>query len=107
LVEGIKNGYYVRGRGAGGGQVDVGGGTFTFAVGPSFRIENGKIQGMVRGTTVSGMVLEALQTIDAVGKDLKISTSVFGGCGKGAQTVRVGDGGPHVRIRKITLGGRA
>jgi len=107
LAEGIKNGYYIRGRGAGGGQVDVGGGTFTFAVGPSFRIENGKIQGMVRGTTVSGMVLEALQTIDAVGRDLKISTSVFGGCGKGAQTVRVGDGGPHVRIRKITLGGRA
>jgi len=107
LAEGIERGYYIKGRGAIGGQVDVGGGTFTFAVGPSFLIEKGEIKEMVRGTTVSGMVLETLQTIDAVGKDLKISTSVFGGCGKGAQMVRVGDGGPHVRIRKITLGGRA
>ena len=107
LVEDIKKGYYIRGRGGGGGQVDVGGGTFTFAVGPSYRIENGEIREMVRGTTVSGMVLEALQAIDAVGKDLKISTSAFGGCGKGAQMVRVGDGGPHVRMRKITLGGQA
>lgn len=107
LAEGISRGYYIRARGGGGGQVDVGGGTFTFAVGPSYLIEKGEIKEMVRGTTVSGMVLETLRTIDAVGKDLKISTSVFGGCGKGAQMVRVGDGGPHVRIRKITLGGRA
>lgn len=107
LAEGIKKGYYIRGRGALGGQVDVGGGTFTFSVGPSYVIENGEIAQLVRGTTVSGMVLETLQTMDAVGKDLRISTSVFGGCGKGAQMIRVGDGGPHVRIRKITLGGRA
>jgi len=107
LAEGIRKGYYIRGRGAGGGQVDVGGGTFTFSVGPSYVIENGEITEMVRGTTISGMVLEALQTINAVGKDLKISTSAFGGCGKGAQLVRVGDGGPHVRIGRITLGGRA
>jgi TldD protein len=107
LAEGIEKGYYMRGRGAGGGQVDVGGGTFTFAVGPSYVIEKGEIREMVRGTTVSGLVLETLQTIDAVGKDLKISTSVFGGCGKGAQTVKVGDGGPHIRIRKITIGGKA
>ena len=107
LVEGIERGYYIKGRGAGGGQVDVGGGTFTFAVGPSFLIERGQIKEMVRGTTVTGMVLETLETIDAVGKDLKISTSAFGGCGKGGQMVRVGDGGPHVRIRKITLGGQA
>jgi len=107
LAEGIERGYYIKRRGAGGGQVDVGGGTFTFAVGPSFLIEKGEVKEMVRGTTVSGMVLETLQTVDAVGKDLKISTSAFGGCGKGGQMVRVGYGGPHVRIGKITLGGHA
>jgi len=107
LTEGIETGYYIKRRGAGGGQVDVGGGTFTFAVGPSFLIEKGEVKEMVRGTTVSGMVLETLQTIDAVGKDLKMSTSAFGGCGKGGQMVRVGYGGPHVRIGKITLGGHA
>jgi len=107
LAEDIERGYYIKGRGAGGGQVDVGGGTFTFGVGPSFLIEKGKIKEMVRGTTVSGMVLETLRTIDAVGKDLVISTNAFGGCGKGMQMVKVGHGGPHVRIRKIMLGGHA
>jgi len=107
LAEGVERGYYIKRRGAGGGQVDVGGGTFTFAVGPSFLIEKGEVKEMVRGTTVSGMVLETLQTIDAVGKDLKMSTSAFGGCGKGGQMVRVGYGGPHVRMRRITLGGHA
>jgi TldD protein len=105
LAEDIDHGYYVKGRGAMGGQVDVAGGTFTFSVGPSFRIEKGEIKEMVRGTTLSGMVLEALQTIDAVGKDLVISTNVFGGCGKGMQMVKVGAGGPHTRIRRIILGG--
>ena len=107
LIEGIQNGYYVLGRGAGGGQVDVGGGTFTFSVGPSFVVENGELKEMVRGTTVSGSILETLKTIDAVGSDPKITTSIFGGCGKGGQMAKVGDGGPHVRIRSVTIGGPA
>jgi TldD protein len=107
LIEGVQNGYYVLGRGSGGGQVDVGGGTFTFSVGPSFVVENGELKEMVRGTTVSGSILETLKTIDAVGSDPKITTSIFGGCGKGGQMAKVGDGGPHVRIRSVTIGGPA
>jgi TldD protein len=107
LIEGIKEGYYIRGKGGGGGQVDVGGGTFTFAAGPSYRIENGEVKEMVRGTTVTGVVLETLRTIDAVGDDLQLTTSVFGGCGKEGQLVKVGDGGPHVRVGRITIGGPA
>lgn len=105
LIEDVKEGYYIRGRGGGGGQVDVGGGTFTFAAGPSYHIHNGEVKEMVRGTTVSGAILETLKTIYAVGDDLQVTTSVFGGCGKEGQLVKVGDGGPHVRIGKITVGG--
>lgn len=60
---------------------------------------------MVRGVVVSGMVLETLKGVEAVGKDVKIRTSVFGGCGKEGQTVKVGFGGPHVRIKEVTVGG--
>jgi len=55
---------------------------------------------------VSGSILETLKGVDAVGKDLQIKTSVFGACGKDGQRARVGAGGPHIRIKKIIIGGR-
>ena len=105
LIEDIDYGFYIKGRGATGGQVDTGMGTFTFSVGPSYIIEKGKLKELVRGVTISGLILETLKTIDGVGKDFQVRTSVFGGCGKSGQMVRVGDGGPHVRVRKMTVGG--
>ena len=107
LVKGIDHGFYIRGKGSLGGQVDVGGGTFTFRAGPSYLIERGEVTHMVRAVNFAGKVLETLKTINAVGKDFSISTSVFGGCGKDGQMAKVGDGGPHVRLGRITIGGRA
>jgi TldD protein len=107
LVKGIDYGFYLRGRGSLGGQVDVGGGTFTFRAGPSYLIEKGELKHMVRAVNFAGKVLETLKTIDAVGKDFAVSTSVFGGCGKDGQLAKVGDGGPHVRFGKVIIGGRA
>ncbi len=105
LFEGIPFGIYLKGRGAMGGQVNPSVGTYTFSIGPSYIIKNGEPVELVRGVIVSGNILETLREVDAVAKDLKITTSIFGGCGKGAQTVRVGDGGPHLRTRKIVVGG--
>jgi len=106
LIEDIDFGIYLRGKGAGGGQVEPGMGTFTFGVGPSQIIRDGELAETVRGVVISGLILETLKTVDAIGADLSISTSVFGGCGKMGQMVRVGDGGPHIRVRKMTVGGR-
>jgi len=106
LIEDIDFGVYVKGKGATGGQVEVGMGTFTFGVGPSKIIKNGRLTETVRGVVISGLILETLKTIDAVGKDFEIRTSVFGGCGKSNQSVIVGFGGPHMRVRKMTVGGR-
>ncbi|MDK6028126.1 TldD/PmbA family protein [Ignisphaera sp. 4213-co] len=105
LFEGISEGIYLRGRGAMGGQVDPSMGTFTFNVGPSYIIKNGEIEKLVRGVTVSGNILDVLKNVELVANDLKVSTSVFGGCGKASQLVRVGDGGPHIRVSKIVVGG--
>jgi len=105
LFEDINNGIYLKGRGALGGQVDPSVGTFTFSVGPSYIIEGGEPRKLVRGVIVSGYILETLREIDAVARDLSIFTNVFGGCGKGGQVVRVGYGGPHVRVRRIVVGG--
>jgi TldD protein len=106
MIEDIEFGIYVRGRGAGGGEVEPALGTFTFGVGPSKVIRKGELAETVRGVVISGSILETLKTVDAVGKDLKITTSVFGGCGKDSQRAFVGFGGPHARVRKMTVGGR-
>jgi TldD protein len=106
LVEDIDIGVYVRGRGSTGGEVEVGMGTFTFGVGPSKMIRNGEVAETVRGVVISGSILDTLKTVDGVGKDLVVKTSVFGGCGKSAQRATVGFGGPHIRARKMTVGGR-
>ncbi len=106
MLEELKDGLYLLGRGAGGGQVDTGAGTFTFSVGPSRVVKNGELGELVRGVVVSGYILETLKGVEAVGKDVKVRMSVFGACGKEGQSVRVGHGGPHVMIKEITVGGR-
>lgn len=51
------------------------------------------------------MILETLKSVDAIGKDVVVRTSIFGGCGKDGQMVRVGYGGPHIRIGKLAVSG--
>ena len=106
LVEGVGLGILVQGRGMKGGQVETGMGTFTFSVGPSRMIRDGEVQELVRGVVISGSVLDVLKTVDAVGDDFKMRTNAFGWCGKNAQVVKVGTGGPSMRARKMTVGGQ-
>lgn len=105
MIKEVKEGLYLVGRGSSGGQVDTGAGTFTFSAGPSRIIKNGELGSLVRGVVVSGSILETLRNVEAVGKDLRITTSVFGGCGKDSQMVRVGDGGPHILVKELIVGG--
>lgn len=106
MIRELRNGLYLLGRSARGGQVDTASGTFTFSVGPSWVVEGGEIKKMIKGVVVSGQVLETLKAVEAVGKEVRVRTSVFGGCGKESQTVKVGLGGPHVIIGEMVVGGR-
>ncbi|MBO3841296.1 MAG: TldD/PmbA family protein [Candidatus Brockarchaeota archaeon] len=105
IIREAGEGVYILGRGATGGQVDTASGTFTFSAGPSWIIRNGELAELVRGVVISGSILETLKGVEAVGRDLRITTSAFGGCGKDNQLARVGDGGPHVMIRELIVGG--
>lgn len=105
MIRDMGRGLYVRGRGASGGEVNPLTGAFTFTSGPSYIVEGGEPVRLVKGVMLSGLILETLRSVDAVGRDLVVRTSVFGGCGKSGQIVRVGDGGPHVRVRGFTVGG--
>jgi len=98
LFEDIKFGYYIVGFRGGQANID---GTFQVGVQEAYEIVNGEIGDPVRNMSISGNTLDTLMLIDGVGKDFEIG---YGRCGKG-QMVFVSDGGPHVRVKKILIGG--
>jgi TldD protein len=96
--------YGIYAIGALGGQTNME--MFTFSAEEAYLIRNGKTQEKLRDVVLTGNVFETLMNIDAIGNDLKIYGGL-GGCGKGGQSpLRVSDGGPHVRIQNVVIGGR-
>ncbi len=102
LFEKLGNGIYV---------VDFLGGQtnlemFTFSAAYGYKVENGKITKLLRDITLTGNVFETLNNIVAIGNDLRIH-STMGGCGKGGQSpLPVGDGGPHILVKDVLIGGK-
>ena len=99
MIEGVQEGYLL--DGARNGQADSTG-EFMFNVERAYRIEKGKMVGMERGVTISGIAFDVMQTVDAVSKEFKWDLG-SGYCGKG-QPAKVDAGGPYVRC-KVLLGG--
>ncbi len=100
LLEGIKVGVYA--KGSRGGQVNPAKGTFQFNAKEAFLIENGEITDPLKDVSFGGSTLEVLKNIDAVGDDFSLGSP--GNCGK-IQWVPVCDGGPHVRVKEVKIGG--
>lgn len=100
LLEDIKYGIYL--LDSRGGQVDTATGTFMFNAQEAYEIVNGEVEKPLRDVSLSGHTLEMLHNVDGVGDDLTLGV---GFCGKG-QTVPVGHGAPHIRVRNAIVGGR-
>ena len=97
----IENGIYC--KGSGGGQTN--GQMFTFAAEEAFIIKDGEIGERVRNVNLQGDVFNTLANIDMIGNDFSLFGGL-GGCGKGGQSpLRVSDGGPHLRIQEVVIGG--
>lgn len=98
LIEDIDFGYYIVSFGGGQANLD---GTFQVGVQEAYEIVKGEVGEPVRNMSISGNTLETLLKVDAVGKDFSL---IAGRCGKG-QTAFTGDGGPHLRVGEILIGG--
>jgi TldD protein len=98
LIEDVSSGYYMKSFRGGQANID---GTFQVGVQEAYEITNGEIGDPVRNVSISGNTLKTLLKVDAVGNDFKLWP---GRCGKG-QTAFVCDGGPHIRIKEVTVGG--
>ena len=100
MLSEIKNGYYL--KGSAGGQVDTAGGDFLFNAKEGYIIKNGELNGIVKGVSLLGNILETLKNIRLIGNDLKFSG---GTCGKSSQGVPISCGSPHILIEKAKVGG--
>ena len=78
-------------------------GTFQVGIQEGYEIHNGEIGHAVRNASISGNTLETLHHVDGVGRDFSLG---IGRCGKG-QTAFIGDGGPHIRVKEMVVGGSA
>ncbi len=90
----------------GGGQVDITSGKFVFSTTEAYLIEKGRITKPVKGATLIGSGIEAMQQISMVGNDLALDKGV-GVCGKEGQSLPVGVGQPTLKLDTLTVGGTA
>ncbi len=104
VFEGIERGIYA--IDFTNGQVNIGAGDYTFFVNYGYLIEKGQVTAPIKDVNIIGNGPESLMRVDRVAGDLVIPDSGSGACGKGGQRVSVNFGLPHVRISKVTVGGR-
>ena len=103
IIASVKRGLYC--QNFSNGQVNIGGGDFTFYVKNGFLIEDGKLTRPVKDVNVIGNGPRALEQVDMVGDDLEIDEGGWT-CGKDGQSVPVSQGLPTVRVASLTVGGR-
>jgi len=102
IISTVKKGLYA--PNFGGGQVDITSGKFVFSTSEAYLIEDGKITRPVKGATLIGSGIEAMQQVSMVGDDLSLDRGV-GVCGKAGQSVPVGVGQPTLKLDSLTVGG--
>jgi TldD protein len=85
-----------------GGQTS--GENFTFGAQYGYWVKEGRKKEMIRDINMSGNLYRTLKNIVAVGKDLILSK--VGGCGKGQMNIRSSNGGPHILVHGVVIGGR-
>ena len=102
ILEDVSLGVYLSGSQY--GYVWTQKGQFTCKVEQAWLIEKGERTEHLRDVAITGITLDALKNVTAIGKDLKIGMP--GMCGKGGQGMYVDAGAPHLKIEGIVVGGR-
>jgi TldD protein len=86
------------------GQVDIGGGDFTFFVRSGYQIENGRLTQPIKDVNIIGNGPRAMADITMVGDNFKMDNGVWT-CGKAGQGVPAGMGQPSALVSSLTVGG--
>ena len=86
----------------GGGSVGVTG-EFNFCVSEGYLIEKGKLTKPLKGATLIGIAQNIMNEISMCSQDLEYAP---GFCGSTSGSIYVTVGQPHIKVDKITVGGR-
>ncbi|WP_258085104.1 TldD/PmbA family protein [Thermococcus thermotolerans] len=92
MIEDIGFGYYLVLPNGGQAQLNT---AFQVGVALGYTIRNGELAEPIKDASITGIAVEAIKRISAVGDDFG---SALGACGKGTQMVWVSSGGPHMRF---------
>ena len=99
LIAGVKKGIYILDYRHGSGMS-----TFTIAPNKAYMIRDGKLAEPVKISVVTGNVMSTLHEIDGLSKEFELCSFALGGCGKMEQyPLRVGLGGPYMRVNHLTV----
>lgn len=99
LISSIEKGIYID-------DINHGSGMSTFTITPSraYMIRGGKIAEPVRISVITGNVMKTLHRIDGFSDRVELFSFAMGGCGKMEQwPLRVGFGGPYIRVNEINV----
>ena len=83
---------------------ETSGENFTFGAQYGYEVKGGRLGEMIRDINISGNLFQTLKNIQAIGNDLVLSK--VGGCGKGQLNIRSCNGGPHILVHDVVVGGR-
>ena len=84
------------------GQVDLGGGDFTFHVKNGWLVEKGRVTAPIKDVTISGNGPDLLASITMVGNDSRLDAGGWT-CGKKGQVVPVSEGMPTVLVSELAV----
>jgi TldD protein len=101
LIEDTRKGLLIQGGQY--GYVEPSKGQFMFKCDEAYEIKNGEIGQRYRDASLSGLIMEVLHNVEAVGRDFVLTDPGY--CGKGGQAARTTDGGPHIRVANMVIGG--
>ncbi len=103
LFEGLRHGLLIQGNQY--GYVEPAKGQFMFKCDEAHEVRDGEIGQRYRDATVSGLIMEVLNNVEAIGDDFSLGDPGY--CGKSGQSARTTDGGPHLRVADMVVGGLA
>lgn len=101
LIEEVRHGLLIQGSQY--GYVEPAKGQFMFKCDEAYEVVNGDIGQRYRDASLSGVILEVLHNVKGVADDFVLGDPGY--CGKGGQEARVTDGGPHICVTNMVVGG--
>ncbi len=104
IIASVKKGIYC--ESFSNGQVNIGGGDYTFFLKTGYLIEDGKLGRPIKDVNLIGNGPDTLTKISMVANDLVIDEGGWT-CGKNGQSVPVSQGMPTVLVKSLTVGGAA